>query len=354
MLWSGCGCGIALLPLILLLSRCVTLTPSYVFLKYNSADPNTDFRGEKPKAPDRVLDLSYGGQQYLAVGKGFILKSKELSKGKKWKNLYVESNRSLTFHDASFGKGYWVVVGSEGTILVNKNSNSNFNWIRVPTETSKDLFRVAYGGGHWIAIGEDIILSTINPLGKWEQVAKEFSKGLLSLAYGDGKWGVLGLDGLLFSSQPLSLWKQSLFKPIRRPQFGRWWPYSHYAQYIYHTHLAYGNGLWLTVNRKKILVSTDIAGMWHEVYSDRNIYVKNISYMKGQWIAVGVGEGRESGIILRAKENMLTSWEKYETSEYYSFGSIVHGDVYWTIGAKYYTPHARCLRDIIKFIWAYK
>ena len=131
--------------LFLLLSHCT----SYILVKHNILTGHADPKEKVLSVPGYIQDISYGDKEWLAVGKDFILISKNTSqrKGKKWEEVYSKKDESIVFYKAAFGRESWVVVGSRGTILTSKNPVSG--WRKNDSfDISEDLFGVAYGNGY--------------------------------------------------------------------------------------------------------------------------------------------------------------------------------------------------------------
>ena len=157
---------------------------------------------------------------------------------------------------------------------------------------------------------------------------------------------VLGVNILLFTKNPFSRWEKSLFNPIKSS------PLFYKASYhSKHVHLAYGGSSWIIAHRirtslltrpMKILRSTSPDGLWDKVYSKYEVYIRDIAYAKGQWLAIGIDNKANEGLIQRAKENSITSWEidkffRYPDYALYSFSSLAYGDGYWLIGSERYS-----------------
>ncbi|MGO0122504.1 WD40/YVTN/BNR-like repeat-containing protein [Desulfothermobacter acidiphilus] len=106
---------------------------------------------------ENLYGITYGGGKFVAVGNnGTILLSSE---GSAW--VREESGTTVPLHAAAYGAGSWAVVGgsdspNEGVILLSFDASQ---WEKAPIENNGSrpvaaLWGVAYGSGHFIAVGD--------------------------------------------------------------------------------------------------------------------------------------------------------------------------------------------------------
>jgi len=111
-----------------------------------------------------------------------------------------------SFTGIAFGNGQFVVVGADSTIL---SSTDTTNWVSQASEPAR-LYAVAYGGGLFVAVGEDIFNGTAVVLTspdavEWTARQVTTNAQLFAIAYGAGVFVAVGVEnasglGLILSS----------------------------------------------------------------------------------------------------------------------------------------------------------
>jgi hypothetical protein len=144
---------------------------------------------------------------------------------------------------------------------------------RTSSFSASDIFRVAYGGGLWVAVGHSGKLATSTDGETWTQQTSSFgSDSILGVAYGNGLWVATGGNGKLATSTDGETWTQ------RTSSFG-----------TDHVELAaYGGSLWVAVGRSgKLATSSDGISWTQQTSSFGATSIYAIAYGGGLWVAAG-------------------------------------------------------------------
>ena len=343
----------------------ITSCSSFVVIDYNPAKRGRSFTESELNTRNIIHALAYGDKRWLALGDDIILRAFETSSKEslfRWENSYKNKKTSVEFRDAAFNQETWVVVGSKGTILTSQGSK--LNWKKASSGTTVDLFKVAYGNGYWLVLGDSIILGTSNPTGEWKEVAQKYPKKLLTLAYGEGLWVVIGLDLLLFSKSPLAKWEKALISPtgLTPSNCNRLFRFMNWRILREYTHLTYGNGIWVLVDTSsagcvRIQVTKSPYSYWQTVYEAP----ENFSSRFGPGPIIGIAYGEGLWLAIDDKAWFLSSYEPADswthdgkiTGAFRSLKrghpvraySIAYGNGYWMIAAKRYSRAHHCFED---------
>jgi hypothetical protein len=201
----------------------------------------------------------------------------------------------------AYGGGKWIATGQDTTSWSGLFSSSNgISWTPIPGLDYWIGNAVAYGNGKWIAVGVDatyessdgISWTPIGALGGWNGKA---------VAYANGKWVAVGIgsSNMYVSSDNGTNWTavNNVFNT------------SGYA-------VAYGNGNWVAVgmdttitSSKRVYVSTDNGNTWNAwnvLNSQQNISFvpRGVAYGNGKWI-IG-GENGYSATVFMSDDNAST------------------------------------------------
>ena len=105
--------------------------------------------------------------------------------------------------------GLWVAVGANGTILT---STTGTSWTSRSSDTTNDLWGVAYADGLWVAVGDvgsgllperrsGMILTSTTGTSAWTSRTSGKTSSLRGVAYADGLWLVVGNDGTILTAR---------------------------------------------------------------------------------------------------------------------------------------------------------
>jgi hypothetical protein len=199
----------------------------------------------------------------------------------------------------AYGGGVWVAVG-QNALLGGTENNIYISSDHGNTWTAKTAFgaggigyAVAYdGSGRWIAVGTGGIWTSINNGTSW-QVSFQFIQGN-SVAYGNGVWVVVG--------QSVTGGDDNIYIS---PDGESWTEKSAFGMGGYGQAVAYGGGVWVAVGQngdnnsdKNIYISTTNGDSWeHKIaFGTQNLGGQGgnaVAYGNSIWVAVG--EGRLAG-----------------------------------------------------------
>ena len=117
-----------------------------------------------------VKGITYGGTQFVAVGYysngGLINYS---SDGKSWNNVATTSFGTSDINNVAYGGGRYVAVGEDGKIAYSTNATS---WTAVTASTfgESDIYGVTYGNGKFVAVGENGKMAYSTDGTKWTAI----------------------------------------------------------------------------------------------------------------------------------------------------------------------------------------
>lgn len=242
-------------------------------------------------------------------------------------------------------RGYWNLVHAED-----------------PDVFSTRFFRVAYGGGRWVAVGEAIttpgyvpnagLVSTASdPDDVWSSQAVSGSGGMLAIAYGGGIWVAAGRgDGdniwgvaMHTATNPASTWTlRSLPDPVNT-YFGSFWI----------TSIAFDGTNWAAMGMDgTVYTATDPTSSWtavSEVFDILNATPEfgeffgeaYIGYANSKWIAVVYNFGSLVYTVLSA-DDPNGSWTQEADLDLTS-GSFEMARNIWFSDGLYHIAFARQL-----------
>jgi hypothetical protein len=130
------------------------------------------------------------------------------------------SNTTSDLYDLAYNDGIWVAVGNAGKIITSSTA-STFNLRYSGTELA--IFGITFGGGQFVAVGKDgLVLSSPNGT-EWSVTGTEQAQDLTSVAYGNGRFVAVGTNGIVQVSTNSTDW-QPITTPavtgFRRVAFG--------------------------------------------------------------------------------------------------------------------------------------
>ena len=104
---------------------------------------------------------------------------------------------SANLYGITYGNGYWVAVGSNGTLYYKADTPVG-TWT-ANKQGSVALYGITYGNGYWVAVGGDgtLYYKADTPVGTWT-ANNQGSVNLQSVTYGNGYWVTVGSSGTLY------------------------------------------------------------------------------------------------------------------------------------------------------------
>lgn len=228
--------------------------------------------------------LCYGNGVYVAVGaSGAILTSTNASN---WQ--IQKSGTANNLYGVTVGKNFvfdnlFVAVGANGTILV---SPDGANWLGASSSTILDLWDVEYGGGLFVAVGSQGLVTSPDGVQWTRRAVGEYK--LLGIGYGNGRFVAVG--------EPLFVRIGAVVgnSPILTSPDGITWTDRDSGTRDVLFDVAYGNGTFLAVGRS-ILASSDGAN-WSSKESALAM-LRDVTFADGSFVAVG-----DAGAILSSSD----------------------------------------------------
>src|SRR5690606_32273764 len=80
------------------------------------------------------------------------------------------------------------------------------SWTNRSSGTSRALYGVAYGGGMWVAVGDNGTILTSADGATWTSRTSGTTQILNGVAYGGGMWVVVGTGGTILTSTNGTTW----------------------------------------------------------------------------------------------------------------------------------------------------
>jgi hypothetical protein len=184
--------------------------------------------------------------------------------------------------DVRFGNGYWVAITSGGVggpayIL---GSVDGTNWVRnYRAPEGYAMHSLKFGGTRWIATARDGSVETSKDGVAWSPIA---GLHLGQISYGNGRWLGIGTNGhAFFRSADGLIWLEAP-SAIGFPEWGD-------------STLAFGDGQWLAVglgSGRELIASTD-AETWtarplpeeiRRVNPDDHVIYLSLAFGNGKWL----------------------------------------------------------------------
>jgi hypothetical protein len=127
--------------------------------------------------------VTWGGGQYVAVGGEWVVVSED---ARQWTARQVSGFGAW---DVIWVAGDYLAVGESGVW----RSADGLNWARVSGATPRNLFRVSYGGGVYVALDRDGRAWMTSDLADWS--SEKLGPNLQDVAYGNAGFVVVGDEG---------------------------------------------------------------------------------------------------------------------------------------------------------------
>jgi len=141
---------------------------------------------------DSFARIAYGIGTYVALThRGDILSSSDTIN-------WVMRDSHKQARDIAYGNGFFVSVGK--TILT---SPDLINWTERISPVAVDLYRVVFGNGVFVAVGENGTILTCPDGRNWTQRSSGTTRNLNGVAYGNNTFTVVGDNGLILQSDSL-------------------------------------------------------------------------------------------------------------------------------------------------------
>ena len=130
------------------------------------------------------------GENYMAVGNGFILSS---ANGLSWE----KTPTGLDLHDIAWDDGFYVIVGKNGTLRTSQDART---WTVRDATTDVNLYALATGFGRFVAVGENGVIRMSTNARDWERGSTALRKRLVEVIWADNEFVACGVEGSILTS----------------------------------------------------------------------------------------------------------------------------------------------------------
>ena len=231
----------------------------------------------------------------------------------------LSSGTRADLQSVAYGNGHWVAVGLDGSIVTTTDPTTIDPTTIDPADgwtaatsgtTSHQLWDVAYGNGRWVAVSASGgILTATDPAGSW--AAGRTSEFLNGVAYGNGRWVAVGLDGVVITATDPT---------------GSWTTAADSGTDFSLEDVAYANGRWVAVGSVNLVTAIDPTGTWTPVNNGISSLLSGVAYSNGTWVAVGTALG--NGAIVTATDP-TSSWTAAAGSISTPLSGVAYGNGRW-------------------------
>jgi hypothetical protein len=231
-----------------------------------------------------LLAVTYGNEQFVAIGNGRILTSPN---GADWTPGQDLSGTSPS--DVVYANDQFTAVGSDGTILTSPDGN---NWIRTGSSSFSDLTAITFGNGQFVTVGRSTSDGSSNLLFRdsailtsadgvnWIRQQSGTTNALIGVVYGGGRYVAVGSEILRTAVEPPAQYRSVVLTSTDSAN----WVSSQLAIASPVSGIAYGNDRFVIVGETTILTSSDAVG-----WTQHPLGARAIAYGKGQFVALGAG-----------------------------------------------------------------
>jgi hypothetical protein len=282
-----------------------------------------------------ISDIEYAQDRCVAVGSsGNIVTSTDERTWTESQSSIVNLNQEIQFNDITYAEGRWVAVGAgissdlivpptdiEDPTNVVATSTDGVNWSVAFGSHAGGLNIVRYGGGLWLAVGDDERVVTSTDGVNWVLSAAGPSLSTLagyssfsSLDYGAGIWVATTWNDWINTSYQL-----------RTSTDGVNWTLQPAAPSL--GGVRYLNGVWMGIG--DCVYSSMDGTNWTTSYGASG--AMSVTYGGGQWLANGMsinGLTWQSFYWLSTSADG-TNWTMIARSDY---GDLVPSDIQWHSG----------------------
>jgi hypothetical protein len=271
-----------------------------------------------------LAGAAWGNGRFVVVGGGALLASDD---GQAWTNLWSGIPGYALF-DVAYGNGQFVAGASidfgwsfDGFLT----STDGVNWARISVADSHPLWRIVYGGGRFVGVGDRAVWSSTDGL-NWSNVASGSSRYLMDVCYTGDAYVAVGGNGILRGSSDASNWVD----------------YNLGASNL--IAVAYGNGLCVAATwDRNMLRSTNGVDWVYQSLTNLNLGdsdLKSMAFGNGVFVAVG------DGIVIYSAD--AVNWDAIHLNAFlnrvcYGEGMFVavdnYGQILSSVDGKLWAPH---------------
>ncbi len=188
----------------------------------------------------------------------------------------------------AWGGGVYVAVGEEGDLA---NSTDGETWTAQSSGTTEPLRGIAYGAGRFVTVGRNGVCTTSTDGTNWTSGSTDIGGFASGVAYGDGTFVACGSSGRVSRSTDGQTWTSAgtgvTFKFLQS--------------------IAYGGGAFVIVSGDGLVVrSTDGGLTWETADSGTSLTLTGVTYGDGKFIAVGI-----AGVVIVSDDSGAT-WTRIQ------------------------------------------
>ncbi|MET3292918.1 UNVERIFIED_CONTAM: hypothetical protein ABID98_005615 [Brevibacillus sp. OAP136] len=229
--------------------------------------------------------VRYGAGEWLALGINNTIASSE--DGKHW-TLYHPDIGHDEWTDAVYDGGNWIVVGGDKIFQSpSGTAASDSGWYGLINDAGTNLWGIAYGGGIYVAVGDNGTILTSSNKVSWtpHNLNGEFGKSLAAVIYANGKFVTVSSSGKIYTSTDGQSWGETYSgsSPING--------------------VTFGNGKFVAVGNGKAYTSID--GSSWSASDDPVPLLYSVDYGNNKYVAVGAG-----GVLATSTDG--TKWSTEE------------------------------------------
>jgi hypothetical protein len=169
-----------------------------------------------PDGTGALTAIRHEDGKFVATGKGgTIIRSTD---GLNWTRRL--SNTTSDLFDLAYGNGIWVAVGDSGKIVTSSDTSVfslRFSGTEVP------IFGICYGVNQFVAVGKDGLVTASTNGVDWSATGTDEARDLYSIAYGSGRFVAVGTNGIVEVSTNGAQWQPTTIPNVtafRRVAFG--------------------------------------------------------------------------------------------------------------------------------------
>lgn len=223
---------------------------------------------------DYDTSVTYGNGVFVATSGSEIYTSVD---GSTWTE---QAYTGVQLNGVAYGGGLYVAVGNDGVIF---SSPDGANWTAVPSITDVELNGITYDGNAFYIVGEDgNIFSAVPkalaaPTGiafteaSYSSTATDTNNDITGFIYGGGQFVAVGNDsGVSFSSPNAQQWAEG----------------GTGLNDDYYTGVTYGNGTYVAVDTSGDLYSSTDGSTWTEV-AEPGTTLNAVAFGNGTFVAFG-------------------------------------------------------------------
>lgn len=226
--------------------------------------------------------VAYGNGYWTVVGANGNLRYKATNPTGAWTS---NAQGVTTWKAVAYANGYWVAVGLSG-VLRYRATDPTGAW--TANNLVGDLQGIAYANGNWVATGTGTIYTTTDPTGAWTDVTPSPTPSWWRVAYGGGYWVAAASHfgfgtgaNIWYATDPTATWTRVFLDAGDANNLEG---------------VAYGAGYFIVVGDAADLYYATTPTAWTRNAQSGGSLL-DIAHDNGYWTAVGPGSGGIGNLI---------------------------------------------------------